>query len=599
LCYNIFALKYKDKRMNLKNEFVIAISGKAGQGILSMGDFIQQIAHNVGLYSFVWVDYPSLIKGGHNVVFIRIADKPVFSPVEYINYLIALDAESVDIHWDEIEKQGVLIYDKDIVKKEISRKPNKSQSFFGVGVPFNAISRGINKSTRYANTTAIAVLHYVLGWELGTYAKIIDKKFKKKNQQIVDDNILAMKQGYEYAEDNYDDVFHHPLKKGEAKDYYSVDGSQALAFGAIKAGVKFTAAYPMTPATPIFDHLATYSDKYGIIAKQAEDEISAICMTIGASYAGARALTMSSGGGFSLMVEAIGLAGITETPLVVVNAMRGGPSTGLPTKTEQSDLRFVLHASQGEFPRVVLAPGDSVELYQLIQEAFNLADLYQLPVIVLTDKYLATSQMIFPKDIDLDAIEIDRGVLIHNKNEIGSAESYARYLFTKDGVSPRALPGSKGITFHSGSDEHNEYGEICEDSQNRVKMMDKRMQKEKSMLPSIPKPQVYGNSNADITLISWGSTKWAAIEATEILAEHNILANVIHFNYIYPFNIAKTQPLLNKIKRSIVLENNATGQFAGLLKQYFNFEPEHSLLKYDGHPFYPNEIAKIIRNKMF
>jgi 2-oxoglutarate ferredoxin oxidoreductase subunit alpha len=585
--------------MKLKNEFVIAIAGKAGQGVLSMGDFIQHIAQNLGLYSFVWVDYPSLIKGGHNVVFVRISDKPIYAPVEYINYLIALDAESVDIHWDEIIKKGVLIYDKDIVKTKISYKPNKSQDFFGVGVPFNAISRNINKSTKYANTVAIAVLHYVLGWELGVYAKIIEKKFKKKSQQIVDDNIVAMKQGYEYAEDNYDNIFIHTLQKGQAQPYYSVNGSQALAYGAIKAGVKFTAAYPMTPATPIFDNLALNADKYGIIAKQAEDEISAICMTIGASYAGVRALTMSSGGGFSLMVEAIGLAGITETPLVVVNAMRGGPSTGLPTKTEQSDLRFVLHASQGEFPRVVLAPGDSVELYQLIQEAFNLADLYQLPVIVLTDKYLATSQMIFPKYINLDAITIDRGILIHNQNEIGADEKYARYLFTKDGVSPRALPGSNGITFHSGSDEHNEYGEICEDTQNRVKMMDKRMKKEKSLLPVIPKPKIYGHTNADITLISWGSTKWAAIEAIDLLAEHNIIANVMHFNYIYPFNIAKTQPLLDKINKSIIIENNATGQFAGLLKQYFNFEPENLLLKYDGHPFYPDEIATIIINKMF
>ncbi len=585
--------------MKLKNEFVIAIAGKAGQGILSMGELIQDICRDIGLYSFVWVDYPSLIKGGHNVVFIRISDTPIYAPVEQINYLITLDAESLEIHWDEIVKKGVLIYDKDIVKKEISQRPNKTQPFFGVGVPFNAISRGINKSTRYANTSAIATLHYVLGWELATYAKILEKKFKKKSQQIVDDNISAMKRGYEYAEENYDSIFTHQLNKGQAEPYYSIDGSQALAFGAIKAGVKFTAAYPMTPATPIFDHLASHADKYGIIAKQAEDEISAICMTVGASYAGARALTMSSGGGFSLMVEALGLAGITETPLVVVNAMRGGPSTGLPTKTEQSDLRFVLHASQGEFPRVVLAPGDSVELYQLIQEAFNLADLYQLPVIVLTDKYLATSQMIFPKDTDLDAIAVDRGILINSQKELGGDEKYARYLFTKDGVSPRALPGSNGITFHSGSDEHNEYGEICEDPHNRVKMMDKRMRKENSMLPSIPKPKIYGHTNADITLISWGSTKWAAIEAIELLANHNILANVMHFNYIYPFNISKTQPLLDKIKRSIIIENNATGQFAGLLKQYFNFEPEHSLLKYDGHPFYPDEIAKIILNQMF
>ncbi|MEY3471194.1 MAG: hypothetical protein RLZZ223_544, partial [Candidatus Parcubacteria bacterium] len=346
--------------MKLQNEFVIAIAGKAGQGVLSMGDFIQQITKNQGLYSFVWVDYPSLIKGGHNVVFIRISDNPVYAPVDYISYLISLDAESIEIHWDEIIKKGVLLYDKDVVKTEILRKPNKDQHFFGVGVPFNAISRAINKSTRYANTAAISALHYVLGWDLAAYTKVLEKKFKKKSQQIVDDNIAALKQGYEYVEENYDNVFIHQLDKGQAEPYYSIDGSQALAYGAIKAGVKFTAAYPMTPATPIFDHLATQADKYGIIAKQAEDEISAICMTVGASYAGVRGLTMSSGGGFSLMVEALGLSGITETPLVVVNAMRGGPSTGLPTKTEQSDLRFVLHASQGEFPRVVLAPGDSV-----------------------------------------------------------------------------------------------------------------------------------------------------------------------------------------------------------------------------------------------
>lgn len=584
--------------MKSDNEFVIAIGGKAGQGVLSMGDFIRHIVQDLGLYSFIWVDYPSLIKGGHNVVFIRVSNKPVYAPVEYITYFIALDSESIEIHYDEIVSEGVLIYDKDSAKQRIYTKPSKKQLFFGVGVPFQSISRGINKSPRYANTAAISTLHFVLGWSLDGYKSLIKKKFKKKSQTIIDDNIKAIDQAYQYSEDNYDAIFKNTLLKGEAKPYYSIDGSQALSFGAIKAGVKFTAAYPMTPATPIFDHLAKHADDYGIIAKQAEDEISAICMTVGASYAGARALTMSSGGGFSLMVEALGLSGITETPLVVINAMRGGPSTGLPTKTEQSDLRFVLHASQGEFPRVVLAPGDSVELYMMIQKAFNLADMYQLPVIVLTDKYLATSQMMFPQDIDINAISVDRGILIKKKADIGS-DTYARYLFTKDGVSPRAFPGIRGITFHSGSDEHNEYGEICEDHINRVKMMDKRMKKEHSLLPDIPKPEVYGNPYAELTLISWGSTKWACIEAVELLAKQDITANVLHFSYIYPFNIKKTQPLLDRIQKSVVVENNATGQFAGLLKQYFNFEPEHALLKYDGHPFYPQEISKIIHNTMF
>jgi 2-oxoglutarate ferredoxin oxidoreductase subunit alpha len=584
--------------MKIQKEFVIAIGGKAGQGVLSMGNIIQQIAQKQGLYSFVWVDYPSLIKGGHNVVYIRISNEPIYAPVEYITYLVALDEETIDIHYDDIVSQGVLVYDSEVVKQSIHFKSNKKQIFFGVSVPFYAISKSINKSSRYANTSAIAAMHYVMGWALDTYIDLITHKFQKKSQSIVDDNITAMRAGYDYVEEHYDQIFVEMIEKGNAKAYYSMNGSQALALGAINAGVKFTAAYPMTPATPIFDYLAQYAPQYHIIAKQAEDEISAICMTIGASYTGVRALTMSSGGGFSLMVETLGLAGITETPLVVINAMRGGPSTGLPTKTEQSDLRFVLHASQGEFPRVVLAPGDSEELYLLIQHAFNLADMYQLPVIILTDKYLATSQMAFSKDLDLDQVAIDRGMVIKTKAELGG-DRYARYAFTKDGISPRVYPGTKGIQFHSGSDEHNQYGEICEDPDNRVKMMNKRMRKEQSMLPSIPKPKLYGNKNADITLISWGSTKWACIEATQILLEKDIVANVLHFNYIYPLNIKKTQPLLDNIQKAIIVENNATGQFAGLLKQYFDFHPEHSLLKYDGHPFFANEIAHIIVNQMF
>jgi 2-oxoglutarate ferredoxin oxidoreductase subunit alpha len=319
-------------------------------------------------------------------------------------------------------------------------------------------------------------------------------------------------------------------------------------------------------------------------------------MTVGASYAGARAITMSSGGGFSLMVEAMGLAGITETPLVVVEAMRGGPSTGLPTKTEQSDLRFVVHASQGEFPRVVLAPGDVDESYVEIQRAFNLADMYQLPVLVLTDKYLGTSEMEFTQE-DLAPIRPDRGMLISSHEEIGATQ-YQRFLLTDDGVSPRAFPGTAGLTFKVGSDEHNENGEISEDPSNRIEQMDKRMRKLESLLPELPKPKLYGDEQAEITLITWGSNKHACLEAAKILREHNRSVNVLHFIYVYPLDKKKIVDILDNIKVGVMVELNKTGQFAGMLAEYVGYQVDYKFLKYTGEPVYSEEIVEFINREV-
>ncbi len=580
-------------------ELVITVGGKAGQGVLSSGAFVEKIISEMGLYTFGWTEYPSLIKGGHNATMVRVSTRPVMAPTNTTNIVIALDQVSIEMHWDEMVEGGVILYDSTLVKQEYSVEPTKDRPFFMMGVPLGEISRNIDKSLLYSNTAALGALHALLDLPTTSFESLIDKKYGRKSQKIVDNNIIAIRKAFEYVQNEFDRPQSIPVlvEKPSSKDHILMNGSQAIAYGALKAGITFSAAYPMTPATPVFDNLVKYSKEYDIVAKQAEDEISAICMTVGASYAGSRAMTMSSGGGFSLMVEALGFAGIAEIPLVVVEAMRGGPSTGLPTKTEQSDLRFIVHASQGEFPRVVLAPGDVEEAFYETQRAFNIADKYQLPVIIVSDKYLGTSQMSF-SDFDLDKIKVDRGMLLKSSDELGG-EEYHRFQVTKDGVSPRALPGTVGLTYKSGSDEHNELGEICEDPINRVAQMNKRMQKEKSLLVDLPKPKLYGPNNADVTLISWGSTKQACLEVIEIFKEQDISVNVLHFIYVYPLNEKQILPMLSRLKKCVVVENNYEAQFAGMLKEYVGFVADDHLLKYNGLPFYPQEIVAYLKKKFF
>lgn len=576
---------------------VFKIGGKAGQGVLSSGLIFLQALREEGYHTFAWSEYPSLIKGGHNTVSVRVSGDPVNAPSKDLHLLVALDTATIDMHEKDISDGGALIYDKAIegALHDYATSPNDDQKFYAYGVPLSQISRGINKTDRYVNTVALGAAFAVLCRDFSALEQFLAKRFGKKGEKVVKENVEAAKKGFEYVENEYDKaVCMSIVYDGEMKenDTPVMNGALALAYGAIKAGVSFTAAYPMTPATPVFDALVKNAKNFDIAAKQAEDEISAVLMTVGASYAGARAMTMSSGGGFSLMVEAVGLAGITETPLVIVEAMRGGPSTGLPTKTEQSDLRFVVHASQGEFPRVVLAPGDVNESYVEIQRAFNLADMYQLPVLVLTDKYLGTSEMEFTQE-DLSPITPDRGMIIKSKDELGEAE-YQRYLVTDDGVSPRAYPGTPGITFKSGSDEHNENGEISEDPHNRIEQMDKRMRKLESLLPELPKPKVYGDEKADVTLITWGSNKNICLEAADMLRAEGKSVNVLHFIYLYPLDVQKVGAILDEVKVGVMVEVNKTGQFAGMLAEYIGYRVDHKFLKYTGEPVYPEEIAEFV-----
>jgi 2-oxoglutarate ferredoxin oxidoreductase subunit alpha len=366
-----------------------------------------------------------------------------------------------------------------------------------------------------------------------------------------------------------------------------MSGNAAFALGALAGGCRFISAYPMTPATSIIEWMAKREDQFGVAIKHAEDEIAAVNMAIGASFAGARAMTATSGGGFSLMVEALGLAGLCEIPLVLVEAQRGGPSTGLPTRTEQSDLLFVINASQGEFPRIVLAPGTIEEYFESGWRSFNLAERYQTPVIVVSDQLLASSlRTVEMESIDFDKVVIDRGKLLSDRELDQLTEPYKRHLFTDDGISPRAVPGHPKAVFATASDEHDEYGHITEDMDNRVKMMQKRMKKQEVALQDVEAPTRYGPDEAPVILVGWGSTFGVLREVVDRLKGK---VRLVHFRELWPFPVEATAAALEGGK-VVSIENNYTGQFKRLLQSETCIRVDHQISRYDGRAFSPEDV---------
>jgi 2-oxoglutarate ferredoxin oxidoreductase subunit alpha len=375
-----------------------------------------------------------------------------------------------------------------------------------------------------------------------------------------------------------------------------LNGNEAVSLGAIQAGCKFYAAYPMTPATGILHFMAPLDREYDMIVIQAESEIAAINMVAGASFAGVRAMTATSGGGFCLMSEGLGMTGMTETPAVIVLAQRPGPSTGLPTYSGQGDLRFAIHASQGEFPRVVIAPGDVEECLYKTMEAFNLAEKFQIPAILITDKYLVESHAA-AELFDLKRIGIDRGLLL-TENEYLAENEYARHKFTEDGVSPRAMPGMKGAIVRTNADEHNESGYTTEDPELTTKMADKRFKKLDGLvkyLENYRTTKFYGPREADITILGWGSTKGPIREAMKILSNEDSKINYLQILYLNPFPVDDVQKVLKSAKKTAVVENNKTSQLTGLIREHLLMTIDHKILKYDGRPFNPVELSQRIK----
>lgn len=570
-------------------DFTWKIAGEAGYGIMSSGLIFSKTALRSGYFVFDVNEYPSLIRGGHNVFTTRVASREIFSQRNGIDFLVALNQEAIDFHRQELsERAGVIVNTDKVDLKKV--KLSKKIKLFPL--PLIQLVKKTGGEELMMNSAALGATIFLLKGDLKILEKTILDILGQKKLSL---NIKSAKAGFNFAKENFKNYnIDFSLLPKQKKELLLLNGNDAISLGSIKAGLKFFACYPMTPINSILRYIAKKGPEFGIIYLQPEDEISAICMAIGASFAGKRAMVATSGGGFSLMVEAYGLAGMTETPLVIIEGQRPGPSTGLPTWTSQGDLRFVLSASQDEFPRIVLAPGDVEECFWLTIEAFNLADIYQTPVIILIDKHLAEShKSVFP--FDLSKAKIERGSLFSKR---GKNLEYKRYQFTPSGISPRAFPGKNGFTFLTNSDEHDEFGFSEESSINRIKMMEKRMKKMVWLSKNMPRPKVYGNKKSKITFISWGSPKGAILEAQRILKEKGIETNFLSLNYLNPFPTKFVSQFLSDKENIFFVEQNYSAQGAGLLREKTGIEIKNKILKYDGRPIFPEEIIEKVKTHL-
>ncbi len=568
----------------------VRVGGEAGQGMQSIGLIMGKVFARHGYHVFINQDVESRIRGGHSYVQIRIADTPVAAIDDEIDLLIALDRRTIDEDLPDLSKDGVMIYDGPTAEFETDDPRHLS-------VPLQRIAQETAKSGRMANSVATGSAFALLGFELMALLKRMEEEFGDKGARTVEDNRRCARAGHEHVLRNYKDVFGRKIPPSPLTDKrLLMNGSQAIALGAVCSGLKFYSGYPMSPSTAIMETVASMAREYNIVVEPAEDEIAAVNMAIGASFAGVRAMTATSGGGFCLMVEGLGLAAMTETPLVIVNAQRPGPSTGLPTRTEQADLHFVIHASHGEFPRAVFAPGNAEEAFYLVSKAFNLADRYQTPVIVLGDQHLNDSFFTID-ELDLSRIVIDRGRIV-NGDSPAAARDYRRYAWDDSGVTARILPGQSAAVQYADSDEHTETGHITESAAVRKKLMDKRMRKVQGIQDEMGLPRVYPEGSSDIVLLGWGSTQGAIREAVDILNREGLSTGMMHFSEVYPFPAGHAFGAIPDETRIVAIENNYTGQFADLFHLETGRPVFHKILKYDGRPFSAIEIAARVKDAL-
>lgn len=557
--------------------YSLKIGGQAGQGIKSAGLNFAKVATRSGYNIYTYTEYPSLIRGGHNVMQICFSEKSVGAPQKYTNFLIALNQETIDRHLEELPSGSALLFDG-LDGLDTSKVPAEI-NLFPVPLSEIALKEG---SKIMINTVALGSAIAILGGNLEILNNLINEQFSK---EIADQNLRAAKAGFEYIQKNFKDKILevlHPLTKKEEK--MIVNGNEAIALGAIAAGLQFAAIYPMTPTSNILSVLAENQKKYGFIYKQPEDEIAAINMAIGASVAGARSMCATSGGGFCLMTEGYGLAANIETPLVIIEGMRPGPATGLPTWSEQGDLKFVLHSHQGDFPRIVLAAGDTEEAFRLTMDAFSIADKYQTPVVLLVDKNICEGDKSAPV-FDISSYQYSRG-----KFTTELISDYERYAPSPDGISMRTIPGT-GNFFIANSDEHNPIGYSTEEISDRNSSMEKRMRKMTTFEKELPRQQLFGPEEAELTIVSWGSNKGNILQALETFKGR---INYLHITHISPFPRIEVAEILGRAKHILDIECNYTGQMAEVIEEKTGVKIHTKLLKYDGRPIYPEEIIEKI-----
>lgn len=568
----------------------IKIGGPAGSGVKSVGSILAKTLVRHGFAVFEYPEYPSLIRGGHNTEQITVSEGEIFSQIRETDILLAFDQKTIEMDLVEVKPKGIVLYDGKKVKK--TKEDNRTW----IDLPMANISEKLGNSLM-ANNVGIGGILSLLRLKTGITKEIILEEFSGKELKMVKINQQALEKGYRYLsgkEIGMETYLKTPVRKTERM---LLTGNDAVALGAVAAGMGLYVSYPMTPSSSVLHLLAANQHKYGYIVRQPEDEIAALNMVLGAEFTGVRAMTGTSGGGFALMNEALSLSGISEIPAVIFVAQRPGPATGMPTWTEQGELAYTIYAGHGEFPRAVLAPGDAEEAFLLTADAFNLAERYQIPVIILSDKYLGESAMSMAI-FDQSKISVDRGN-ITNPNQLRKFKNFQRYEINKNGVSPRSFPGSKNGIYVANSYEHEYHGLDDDTAEMRVWQNEKRMKKTTMLANNMPGPKLIGPKRADITLITWGSTKLPAMQVVlnskfEIRNLKSI--NLLHFSYIWPMNRNAVKKAIDKYagNKTLMIEGNSTGQFEKILESQIGFTPTANLRKYDGRPIYPEEIEKAV-----
>lgn len=551
-----------------QQDISIVIAGEAGQGIQSVEQLFVTLLHHSNYYVFSTKEYMSRVRGGSNSTEIRASLLPITSFVDRIDILVVLDEKAFDHVSHRVTDDTIIIGDDTIVSS-ISHPHVFSFDFINSAKQIGNLV--------YVNTIAVGLLSSLFHIPKKELKKHITSLFSGKSEKIIDDNIIAMNKGISFAQTLISSI-QIPEKinndSNETRSLLLLNGTQAIGLGALAAGVNFVSSYPMSPSTGVLTFLASNGKKANVFVEQAEDEIAAVNMAVGAWYAGARALVTTSGGGFALMSEGLSLAAMSETPIVIHIAQRPGPATGLPTRTEQGDLQLAIHSGHGEFPRIIYAPGSLQEGFLLTKKAFDLADRYQIPIIILSDQYFVDSKYQTSSFLELDKQP--------NHQIVKSTESYDRYAKGIQGVSPRGIPGHGSGYVCVDSDEHDESGRITESSEIRKQMVEKRLGKMQQIRKHSILPTLYGSVNYDTLLIGWGSTVHIIEEARKKMNKDMI--SFLHFPQVYPLH-PKTKTYLKKANRIITVENNATAQFDQVLLEETGFSADAHILQYTGHPF--------------
>lgn len=553
-------------------DYNILLGGAAGQGMNTVGGVLEKTITRSGYYIFFHKDYMSRVRGGHNFNQLRISNQPLTCHKHQLDMIIAFNQETVENHIHRLIGKGIVVCPQDFTVEDER----------AVHLSFKETAREIG-NMKVFGTVMVGAIVKMLKLPKSIAEEVLREYFKG---EILNLNIEALRKGFEMIESKVD------LPQPDKKDRITINGNQAVGLGALAAGCTFFSGYPMTPGTGVMNYIASKQKELGISVEQAEDEIAALNMVLGASFAGARAMTSTSGGGYSLMVEAVGLAGITETPAVIVNVQRPGPATGLPTRTAQGDLKFVINAAQDEIPRMVISLRSAEEAFYQTARAFNMADKYQIPVTILSDQYLADSGVTM-EPYDFSKIKIERHLA--DTDTVGD-EPYKRYKVTESGISPRIVPGKiPGQVFMVDSDEHDEFGHIIESGDLRNQMMQKRMRKMEALKGDIQEPWHLGSKEPELLIVAWGSTYGPLREALELLGQEGKNVAALVFGDVWPLPTKLFKEYSQRVQKIAAVEGNYSGQLADLIQQETCIPIPYRWNKYDGRAWGYEEICSKVR----